>query len=330
MRTSILRTSSLVAVVVVGVSGNAAAQDTKAAEVLAATRKAIGGKKIDALASLSVHAATQRNVGNFQLTSDLELLLDLPDKYLRAETSNSPMVSMASTTGFNGDRALRGSGSMGAPGGGMIIRMGGPGLGAAPPGGGETPTPEQQARLDGQIVRSARQEIGRLMLGWFAMAHPSLSVQYTYAGEAESPDGKALMVDARNSDGFAARLFIDEKTHLPLMVTYQGPQPRTVTVGTQRPAGDGSQTAQRQSRQVGAEEQKRLEADANKQIEQVQKEAPVPVEYTLFFDDWRDEDGIRFPHVLRRALAGTTTEEWTINKVKVNPKIDSKKFESEH
>ena len=183
MRTSIWRTSSLAAVVVIGLSGNAAAQGAKAADVLAATRKAIGGKKIDALASLSVHAATQRNVGNFQLTSDLELLLDLPDKYLRAETSNSPMVSMASTMGFNGDRALRGSGSMGAPGGGMIIRMGGPGLGAAP-GGGEKPTPEQQAQLDAQIVRSARHEIGRLMLGWFAMAHPSLSVQYAYAGEA--------------------------------------------------------------------------------------------------------------------------------------------------
>ena len=30
------------------------------------------------------------------------------------------------------------------------------------------------------------------MLGWFAMAHPALNAQYTYAGEAESPDGKAL------------------------------------------------------------------------------------------------------------------------------------------
>lgn len=328
MRTLILRASSLAAVIVVGLSGNAAAQDAKAVDVLAGTRRAIGGKKLDALTSLSVQAATQRNVGNFQMTSDLELLVDLPDKYLRAETSNSPMVSMASTMGFNGDRALRGSGPMSTPGGGMVIRMGGPGPGAAGFGGAaEKPTPEQQAQIDKQIIRSARQEIGRLMLGWFAMAHPSLGVQYTYAGEAESPDGKALMVDAKNSDGFAARLFIDEKTHLPLMVTYQGPQPRTVSVGAQRPAGDGSQS---QPRQMSAEEQKKVEADANKQIEQMQKQAPVMVEYAIFFDDWRDEDGIKFPHVLRKASAGTTTEEWTIGKVKVNPKIDPKKFESEH
>ena len=332
MRTLILRAGSWAAVVVLGLSANAAAQqDAKAAEVLAGTRKAIGAKKLDALTSLSVQAATQRNIGNFQMTSDLELLVALPDKYLRAETSNSPMVSMASTMGFNGDRALKGSGGMSTPGGGMMIRMGGPGPGAAAFGGnGETPTPEQQAQLDKQIVRSARQEISRLMLGWFAMAHPSLDVQYTYAGEAESPDGKAVVVDARNTDGFAARLFIDENTHLPLMLTYQGPQPRTVTVGAQRPAGDRSQGTQGQSRQMSAEEQKKVDADASKQIEQMEKQAPVMVEYAIFFDDWRDEDGIKFPHVLRKSTAGTTTEEWAISKVKVNPKIDPKKFESEH
>jgi hypothetical protein len=333
MRISFLRTGSLAAAVVIGLGGTAIAQpDTKAADVLAGTRKAIGGKKLDTLTSLSVQAAAQRNIGNFQMTSDLELLVDMPDKYLRSETANGPMVNMASTTGFNGDRALKGSGAMGTPGGGMIIRMGGPGPGPGPAasgGSGEKPTPEQQAQLDKQIIRSARQEIGRLMLGWFAMAHPSLGVQYAYAGEAESPDGKALMVDAKNSDGFAARLFIDDKTHLPLMVTYQGPQPRTVTVGAQRPGGDGSQTPV-QSRQASSDEQKKLAADANSQIDRLQKQAPVMVEYAIFFDDWRDEDGIKFPHVLRKASAGTTTEEWTISKVKVNPKIDPKKFDSEH
>jgi hypothetical protein len=52
------------------------------------------------------------------------------------------------------------------------------------------------------------------------------------------------------------------------------------------------------------------------------------VEYALYFDDWRDVEGIKFPHSFRRAIAGVTTEEWTISKVKVNPKIDPKKFES--
>ncbi len=225
------------------------------------------------------------------------------------------MVNMSSTTGFNGDRPVTGGAGAMVPGGGMIIRMGGPGI--AMPGGGEKPTPEEQAKLDKQMVRSARQEISRLMLGWFAMTHPAVTVQYTYAGEAEAPDGKAFIVDARNADGFAARLFIDEQTHLPLMLTYQGPQPRIVTADGPRGTG-------------GAGNSSRAVTDAKNQLEEIQKQPPVMVEYTLFFDDWREEDGIKFPHALRRAFGGTTTEEWTVSKVKVNPKIDPKKFAVEH
>src|SRR5436190_1288944 len=120
-----------------------AGQDAKAAEVLAAARKAIGGKKLDTLTSLSLQAAAQRNVGNFQMTSDFELLLALPDKYVRSESSNSAMVSMAGTTGFNGDRPIKGRAQAGMPsGGGMIIRMGGPGMGM--PASGDKRTPEEQ------------------------------------------------------------------------------------------------------------------------------------------------------------------------------------------
>ena len=54
-------------------------------------------------------------------------------------------------------------------------------------------------------------------------------------------------------------------------------------------------------------------------------DAPL-VEFSMFFDDWREVDGLNFPHVMRRASAGETTEEWAIDKVKVNPKLDAKKF----
>ena len=59
----------------------------------------------------------------------------------------------------------------------------------------------------------------------------------------------------------------------------------------------------------------------------MRSQPPAMAEFTVFFDDWRDVGGIRFPHKMRRAMSGTTTEEWTVNKVKVNPKIDSKKFD---
>ena len=50
----------------------------------------------------------------------------------------------------------------------------------------------------------------------------------------------------------------------------------------------------------------------------------------MFFDDWRDVDGVKFPlQDAARDGQRRPTEEWTITKVKVNPKIDPKRFESE-
>lgn len=287
------------------------AEDAKASEVLTAARKAIGGQKLETLKTLSVDAALIRNTGSMQLTADVEILLDLPDKFLRSEVS-SGMIGGSMSSGFVGTRPIRPANSISTAGGGMIIRMGGPG-GPLPPA--EKLSPEDQERADQQFLRATRADISRLMLGWFASAHPSLNVQYSYVGEAESPDGKADVIDARNDDGFSARVFIDRETHLPLMVTYKGPQPRVMTFGGSGPAGE------RRSGGTTTRE------EAERHIQDTLKQPPPMVDVSLYFDDWREVDGIRFPHNLRRATGGTTGEEWTINKVRVNPKVDAKKFE---
>ena len=75
------------------------------------------------------------------------------------------------------------------------------------------------------------------------------------------------------------------------------------------------------------DERKQAREAAEKQIQELRSQPPAMVEFTLFFDDWREVGGIKFPHKIRRASAGSTNEEWTVGKVKVNPKIDAKKFE---
>ncbi len=310
----------------------------KAAEILAATRKAIGDKKLDGLKTFSVQSALQRNVQTMQLISDVEILLELPDKYLKSEESSGGgggMVRMSGggVTGFNGDRPLQ-KVTGGAPtvsgGGGMVIRMGGA-PGGPVPGSTEKPTAEQLAQMSKAMVRGSQTEASRLMLGWFAMAHPSINAQYTYAGEAESPDGKAWVIDVKNADNFAARLFIDEQTHLPLMVTYKGPQPRMMTqsIGTPPPAGSGSGHTVTMTSSMSEEERKKAQADMAKQVQELQRQPPVMVDFTVFFDDWREADGVKFPFKMRRAMGSETTEEWTVSKVKVNPKIDPKRFAGE-
>lgn len=304
----------------------------KAAEILAAARKAIGDKKLDALKTFSVQSSLQRNVQTMQVNSDVEILLELPDKYLRSEASSGGGMIMAGggTSGFNGDRPLQKLNSGGMPGGGMVIRMGGPGGFAS--GDGEKPTPEQLAEMSKSMVRSSRFEASRLMLGWFAMAHPAANAQYTFAGEAESPDGKAYVIDVKNGDNFAARLFIDEQTHLPLMVTYKAPQPRMLSAGggprQVAPTG-GNPHIVTMTSSMSDEERKKAQADIDKQIKEMQRQPPVLADYTVFFEDWRDADGVKFPFKMRRAMGSETTEEWTVSKVKVNPKIDPKRFAGE-
>jgi hypothetical protein len=302
-------------------AGSAFGQDAKAAEVLAKTRQALGGAKLDALKSLSLAATTHRNVGQMQMTSDVEIAMEMPDKYLRSEASRGGMMSMTMNSGFNGDNAILPANASFGGGGMMIVRVG-PG---GPVSDGPTMTDEQRAELNKVSLRTSRAELSRMMLGWFGMAHPLLHVQYTYAGEAESPDGKAHVIDVKDAEGFEARLFIDQNNYLPLMVTYKGRQPRVVTQRMPGAAGHGASSSGTSSRPLSDDERRKLQQDAEAQVRREAAEQPL-VDFSLFFDDWREIDGINFPHALRRAVAGETTEEWTIDKVKVNPKLDPKKF----
>jgi hypothetical protein len=314
MKYRVLATVAAVAVIAFARPATYLAQEArKAADVLALAHKAIGDKKLDTLKTFSVQSAVQRNVASMQLNSDVEILIEMPDKYARMEqASGGPgmVVAGAGTTGFNGDRPLQ-KVDGGGMGGGMVIRMGGGGSFSNGPA--EKKTPEQIDQLQKSMLRSSRIDASRLMLGWFAMAHPAAQAEYVYAGEAESVEGKAYVVDVKNADGLAARLFIDEQTNLPLMVTYKAAAPRVMNQTMSMPAGGHVMTAPSQ-------------ADAEKQVREFQRQEPVMADYTVYFEDWRDADGVKFPFKMRRAMGGTTTEEWTVSKIKVNPKIDAKKF----
>jgi len=306
----------------------------KAADIIATARKAIGGGRLDALKTFSVDASVERNLSNMRMASDVEIVLDLPDKFLRQDTPSGGgggMMIMAGggVSGFNGDRPLqRIQGGTGGGPGGAVIRMTGPVSTTT----GEKPTPEQLEQLSKAAVRTARTEASRLMLGWFANAHPAADAQYSYLGEAESVEGKAYVIEVKNADNFNARLFIDQQSNLPLMVTYQGPQPRVMTMGNPSStamSGGGGHVVTQMNPSMTDEQRKKAQADAEKQIQEMQRTPQPMVDYVVYFEEWKTVDGIKFPFKMRRAMAGTTTEEWTVNKVKVNPKVDSKRFAGE-
>jgi hypothetical protein len=55
---------------------------------------------------------------------------------------------------------------------------------------------------------------------------------------------------------------------------------------------------------------------------------PAPAEYRMYYADFRDVNGVKWPYRIRRAVAGQTIEETTFDRIRINAKIDAKKFEA--
>ena len=55
---------------------------------------------------------------------------------------------------------------------------------------------------------------------------------------------------------------------------------------------------------------------------------PAPVEYRLYYADFRDVNDVKWPFRIRRAVGDQTVEETTFDRVRINTKIDAKKFEA--
>jgi len=132
------------------------------------------------------------------------------------------------------------------------------------------------------------QDLARLMLGMFARPLDAFPLTFAYGGAAQAPEGKADIIDVKGPADFAGRLFVDSNTHLPLMFSW---------LAAPGPTGRGAPP-------------------------------PAPVEHRLYYADYRDVDGLKLPFRLRHALGATTTEETTVDRYRINAKIDAKKFEA--
>ena len=162
-------------------------------------------------------------------------------------------------------------------------------------GGPPVPPAAQPDRMRASRLVNVRQDFARLMLGMFASSFSSYPLTFSYAGAAEAPQGRADVLDAKGPDDFSVRFFVNTETHLPVMVSWQaagrgGPPPRGGA-----PAGAVA--------------------------------TPKPVENRVYFADYRDVGGLRFPFRLRRAVGADTVEETTFDRYRINPKIDPRKFE---
>jgi hypothetical protein len=275
--------------------------DEKATQILKASREALGGEaRLAGVQSIVAKGRHRRTMGEMQIDGDTEITISLPDKYLRGQSDTIMGNIVNREVGFAGDELVDRTQSLGGRGGTMVFRPMGP--------GGQQLDPEARKAM---MLRAQRAELSRLLLGWLVATPEFMEATFTYAGEAESPDGRAHVLEVVGRDNFAAKLFIDQMTNRPVMLTYMAPQPvmRIMRGGPGGPGRSGvtPDDVERQAREQGP---------------------PPTVEMQWFFEDYQEVGGVWLPHRLSRAADGEPIEELEIERFRVNDAIKASTFQT--
>ena len=309
-----------------------AAQD-RVAGIIAATRKAMGGEdKVAGLKTLTAEGPFRRSMGGRDMEGNVVVTIARPDKMHRLEEmSMGGMVggpTIERTMVLNGATSWEDTQNRGGMGGGMrIVMQTGPGPGGA--GGAGAPTPEQ---INEARTRRMRVQFQRLTAALIADA----GLPWVDAGIAESPDGKADILEVKEETGRTLRLFIDQNTRLPLMVQYQDPKPVIMMGGPGGPGGRGpggpGMPVPPPPPPGGAPQAggpplppppPMSPEEMQKRMEEIRRNPPPMGTYAYHLSDFKKVDGIMLPHRIETSLDGEPNEEWTIEKYKVNPSIKS-------
>jgi hypothetical protein len=277
------------------------ANDSRAEEVLKQAREAMGGERLQKIAGLYINGQYRRTFGDRQMAGDREISISLPDKYLIEDSMNpgGMSTSIVNTRGLNGERAWSGS----SGGGGMIIRMGGP--------GGAQLTPEQMEAAQRRMYQA---EFSRYLLAMILMPPASMQVEFKYAGESDVEDLPADVVDVTGPDRFSVRLFFDRKTHLPLLLSYRGPKPRMLTMT-------------RQGGERNPDDIKKAREEAEKKVREEGPAVPEEVDFFIRLTDHKKVDGVMLPHKFTFLTESEVSEEFEISKYQVNPQFKADKFQ---
>jgi hypothetical protein len=354
-KTVVLSLTFLAGVVAFAQAPQQPATSGEAAAVLTGARDALGGdKRISAVKTVVASGHTRQLQGDNLVPIEFEISIELPDKYVRTDEIPA-RESGPNSRGFNGDGLIQLGDSPGAGG-----RRGGPppsapsgasasaGTASADKTGGKPADvaggkPAAPGGAAGEPARGpagpppnptipVKQDFARLTLGMFATSFSSYPLSFGHAGQAEAPEGKADVLDVKGGGNFSARLFIDSKTHLPLLLSWTTPPNLVPVVAGQKPPANlppGSvtfETPMPPSDSATPEQKKQFEEDALAARKKAMA-STRPTENRIYYADYRDVDGLKLPFRIRRAVGATTIEETTFDRYRINAKVDPRKFE---
>src|ERR1700752_4655102 len=295
--------SKLLLILTLILSSTVAFADDRAQEILKQARKAVGGEEqLQKIQGLQINGQYRRVFGERQMGGDREISILLPNKYLVEDAMNAGGLStaMLNTRGLNGDKAW----SANSGGGGMVFRIAGP--------GGQQASPEQ---MEAMLRRIYNAEFSRYLLAMILTPPPSLAVEYKYAGESDVEDAKADVLDVSGPDNFSIRVYFDQKSHLPLLLSYRGPKPRVVTM----------------TRQAGApakpEDIKKAREEAEKKMHAEAPAVPEEVDFYIRLSGHKKVAGLTLPHKLTFLTENEVSEEFEISKYQMNPQFKADHFD---
>ena len=330
----VITTAAIVMAAIVsfdGISMSPIAAQDRVSGIIAGARKALGGEdKVAGLKTLTAEGPFRRSMGGRDMEGSVVVTLARPDKMHRLEDiAMGGMVggpTIERTMVLSGAKAWEDTQNRGGMGGGMRIMMAGPGQG---PGGG-TMSEEQ---LNEARVRRMRVQMNRLTAALLADA----GTQWVDAGIAESPDGKADILETKEETGRTLRLFIDQNTRLPLMVQYQDPKPMVMINGGpgRGPGGPGGPPppppppggAPQAGGPPSPPPAPMSPEEMQKRMEEMRRNPPPLGTYAMHLSDFKKVDGIMLPHKIETSLDGEPNEEWTIEKYKVNGSVKADLWE---
>ena len=179
------------------VSGPISAQTKDPAAILAAARQALGGeKKLTAVKSFTATGRTRQVRGDNLVPIEFEIFVELPDKYLRKDEIPA-QESGPTASGFNGEEWLQDPPPAAPPAAARGPGAAAPGTpGAGAPGGTPAGRAESRRRARRHAQAGLRPPDARDVRGIV----PDLSLTFTYVGEAEAPQGKADVLDAKGRE----------------------------------------------------------------------------------------------------------------------------------
>lgn len=170
------------------------------------------------------------------------------------------------------------------------------------------PNPHFAAMIQQQL----QSQYAYLPLGLLLTAPSGFGMEYSYGDEKPFRQTVADVITIISPGAFKADLYLDQKTHLPLLLRLVVGAPGRA-VGVFMPPGT-SPAAGRRALEIAQQQ-----ADAKPPGQQER-------EKLILFEDYRAVDGVLFPHKITTQINGKLIEELIFTKFKVNQPIKPEKF----